>query len=451
MRALPLLLSLLIACSGKNDDTSGSDGTDGTDATDGTDGSDGSADCVEENGACILEGAITESVTLTADKPWLLRSAVTVGDDSSAVTLTIEPGTTIYGESATNGFLVVTRGAKIMAEGSASAPIRFTSDQPVGSRARGDWGGLVLNGKAPINACADGASPCEAEGEGGTGVYGGDDPTDNSGVLKYVVIEFGGTEISPDNEINGLGLQGVGSGTTIDYIQVHRNLDDGIEFFGGNVGVKHLLITQPGDDGIDWDLGFQGKIQFAAVIQAGDAGNHGMETDSNADNHTATPASAPTISNLTLVGSTAVAEDNFGLVLRRGSQPTIHSLAAMDFSVGCLAIRDQATFDAFASGAASINSSYLACASPFEVDAEETEVGTEEDVFGMDSSNETGASLGLTDPSNATAPNLVPTGSSPLLGAGTTPSDSWFTAADHIGAFDAGGDWTAGWTTFAAN
>ncbi len=433
-----LCLPLLAACKDKEntDDSGGGDTS--------------AAACVEENGACVLEGAILENTTLTADKAWLLRSAVSVGDDSSDVTLTIEAGTTIYGESATNGFLVVTRGAKINAVGTATAPVVFTSDQAVGSRARGDWGGVVLNGKGLLNACSDGASPCEAEGEGGTGVYGGDDNSDSSGTLKYVRIEFGGTEISPDNEINGLSLQGVGSGTTLEYIQVHRNLDDGIEFFGGAAQVKHLLITHPGDDAIDWDLGYQGKIQFAAVVQASDAGNHGMETDNNEDDNTASPVSSPWVSNLTLIGNEGIDDDNFGLVTRRGSSPKVYALAAAGFSAGCLAIRDQATFDFYATGAALITSSALACANPYEEDPEEDETGTEEGVFEADASNQLLSDLGLTDAAGAT-PDLRPSGSSALLGAGTTPSDSFFTSVDYVGAFDASTDWTDGWTSYDAN
>ncbi|MFZ5478714.1 MAG: hypothetical protein ACOZNI_18225 [Myxococcota bacterium] len=402
----------------------------------------------EENGACVLEGAYTEDLTLTADRPWLLRSKVAIGDDSSEVTLTIEPGTKIYGESATGGFLVITRGADIVAEGTADAPIVFTSDQPEGSRARGDWGGVAINGYGVINACTDGTTPCEAEGEGGTGKYGGDDNGDSSGVLEYVVVEFGGTEISPDNEINGLGLQGVGSGTEIDHVQIHRNLDDGIEFWGGAVEVRHLLVTAPGDDGIDWDLGWQGKIQYAVVHQADDAGNHGLETDNNEESHTAAPVSSPTIANLTILGSRAIAEDNFGFVLRRGSQPDVYNMAIDAFSVGCLAIRDQATFDAFAAGDASLEGVALACDAPFEVSEEETEVGTEEEVFEASGTNALVDDLMLTNPD---AGDYRPAAGSPLLGAGQSKSDAFFEATDFIGAFDAGTDWTSGWTTRAVN
>lgn len=440
------LFSPLLGCA---DDKAAGDTSGGDDTGDTTDT--GGADCVEENGACILEGIYTESMTLTADKAWLLRGPVSIGDDSAAVTLTIEAGTTVYGESASNGFLVITRGAKIEAVGTASAPIVFTSDQPAGSRARGDWGGLALNGRAPINACADTTTVCEAEGEGGTGTYGGDDPTDSSGTLSYVVIQFGGTEISPDNEINGLGLQGVGSGTSIDHVQIHKNFDDGIEFWGGTVSVKHLVVTGAGDDGIDWDLGWQGNIQFAVVQQGTDLGNHGWETDSNEDDHTRTPVSSPTISNVTVLGAEAIAEDNFGIVLRRGSSPDLHNIAVAGFSAGCLAIRDQATFDAFASGAASIQHSALACSEAFEESEEETETGTEDEVFEGGTGNVELDDLGLTDAWNLTAPNFQPESGSSLLGAGAAPGDNWFDSADYIGAFDGSDDWTAGWTEFPAN
>jgi hypothetical protein len=176
-----------------------------------------------------------------------------------------------------------------------------------------------------------------------------------------------------------------------------------------------------------------------------------METDNNEENHAATPASSPTIANLTLVGSAGIAEDNFGLLLRRGSQPEIYGLAATGFSLGCLAIRDQTTFDAFANSDAMITASALACTNPYEDSAEETESGTEEGVFEGDPSNKLLADLGLSDPTSATAPDLRPAGGSALLGAGATPSDGFFTATTYIGAFDQSEDWTAGWTTYAAN
>lgn len=429
--AFPLLLVALVGCGKGSDDdstaTTGAPSGTGAGTITGT-----GADCVEEGGACVLEGRYTESLRLTADKPWLLRGKVEIGDDSSDVTLTIDPGTTVYGESASNAFLVITRGANLMAQGTAAAPITFTSDQPEGSRARGDWGGVVINGYGQINGCAPGVTPCEAEGEGGTGTYGGTDNADDSGVLEYVVIQFGGTEISVDNEINGLGLQGVGSGTTIDHVQIHKNLDDGIEFWGGAVNVKHLVVTGAGDDLIDWDFGWTGKIQYAVVQQAADAGNNGNECDNNEADHLAAPVSSPTFSNVTFLGEPGIAEDNFGLLFRRGAAPTYANIAVGGFSAGCLAIRDQATIDNFGSGAASLDHVVLACDTNFE-DADE------QPIFEAGTGNSTVADLGLGD-------DWVPDGGSPLASGGQAPSDSFFDAATFIGGIGTD-DWTAGWTT----
>ncbi len=438
-----LTITLALAACGPNGDTT--DTTDGTDTTDDTDTLDTTntppgpsptdAECVEENGACILEGTYTESMRLTSDKAWLLRGKVQIGDDGSATTLTIQAGTTVYGEAASNAFLVIARGAKIMAEGTASSPIVFTSDQPEGTRARGDWGGVAINGYGLINGCAAGVDPCEAEGEGGTGTYGGNDNADNSGVMRYVRIQFGGTEISIDNEINGLGLQGVGSGTVLDHIQIHRNTDDGIEFWGGAVNASHILVTDAGDDGIDWDFGWTGKLQYAIVDQADDAGNNGTECDNNEANHLATPVSSPWISNVTFLGSEAIAEDNFGMLFRRGAAPNYSNIAVTGFTKACLSIRDTATIDNFSSGAASLERVMMDCATAFE-DADE------EPIFNAGSGNELVNDLGLV--------GWLPDGASPLLGAGQAPSDPWFEATTFVGAIGTD-DWTTGWTNTDAD
>jgi len=403
-------------------------------------------ECVEEGGACILTGVYTDDLYLTADKPWLLRSLVQIGDDASNTTIKIQAGTTVYGESATNGLLVISRGAKIDAEGTASSPIVFTSDQAVGSRARGDWGGIAINGRGIINACAEGTELCEATGEGGTGTYGGNDNTDNSGILKYVVIQFGGTEISTDNEVNGLGLQGVGSGTVIDYVQIHRNLDDGMEIFGGAPNVRHLVSSDAGDDNIDWTLGYQGNIQFALVVQASDAGNHGFELDNNEDDYSALPLTGGIVSNVTLIGSSAIDEDNFALVARRGTSGQFWNVAATGFSAGCLSIRNEETYANFVGGTGAIAYSALACDSNFELEAAGSEDvgGTEDGVFASGTGNIEVSDLML-------GANHAPMSGSPLLGAGMAPSGSFFTAANYIGAFDGTTDWTSGWTEYPAN
>ena len=234
---------------------------------------------------CALSGRITASLTLTADKDYLLNGPVFIGDGTAETVLTIEAGTTIYGlkDPGAPGTLIVDRGSKLEANGTKDAPIVFTSDQLEGQRDRGDWGGLIINGYAPINGCDE--APCSAEGEGSTGSYGGDDPADSSGTLRYVRVEYAGTLFSEDNELNGIAFQGVGSGTTVEYVQVHMNKDDGIEFFGGTVSAKYVVLTGIGDDSIDWTDGWTGNIQYGIVKQYEDDGDNGIEADNNKANN----------------------------------------------------------------------------------------------------------------------------------------------------------------------
>ncbi|HHB52491.1 MAG TPA: hypothetical protein ENK75_05555 [Saprospiraceae bacterium] len=198
---------------------------------------------------------------------------------NSGQTLTIEPGTIIKGKSgqgAEASALIVARGGKIIAEGTKDKPIIFTAEADdlkgsVDKGARGLWGGLIVLGNARLNT-----EPAEQQVEGipttePRGVFGGNDDNDNSGVIKYVSIRHGGTDIGEGNEINGLTLGAVGSGTEIDYVEVISNNDDGIEFFGGTVGVKHAVLSLCGDDGFDYDMGFRGKGQFWVVLQAEDS------------------------------------------------------------------------------------------------------------------------------------------------------------------------------------
>lgn len=237
----------------------------------------------------VLQGAITSDMTLTNDNTYLLRGGVFVGDDVNETILTIEPGTVIYGEASTYGMLVIRRNSKIMADGTVDAPIVFTSDQV--HPARSDWGGLILNGNAHLNVPGG-----EAYGEGSTGLYGGGltpDDTDNSGVLRYVRVEYAGREISPDNELNGIAFQGVGSGTTIEYCQVHMNKDDAFEWFGGAAWAKYLYATGCADDQFDWTEGWNGKGQFFVCQQYEDDADQGIEADNNAEDNDYTPRAHP--------------------------------------------------------------------------------------------------------------------------------------------------------------
>jgi hypothetical protein len=187
------------------------------------------------------------------------------------------------------------------------------------------WGGVVINGNAPINDCPEGAqggtAACTKEGEANSGLFGGADATDNSGVLNYVVVKYAGSNVDPENQLNGIAFQGVGSATVVDYIQVHNNLDDGIEMFGGTVNLKHVVLTGNGDDSMDWTDGWTGNMQFVHIKQAGTAGDSGIEADNREGDENALPRSNPTIANMTIVGNPG----ERGILLRRGTGADIYN------------------------------------------------------------------------------------------------------------------------------
>lgn len=403
---------------------------------------------------CVLTGSIMENKTLTADKKWLLRGGVFVGNDSADVTLTIQPGTRIFGESSTNGMLVITRGAKIMAEGTKEKPIVFSSSKADGSRARGDWGGVIINGRAPVNGCTSGTATCEAFGEGGTGYYGGNNPEDNSGVLRYVRVEFAGRLISPDNELNGIAFQGVGRGTTVDFIQVHMAADDCIEFFGGTVGVKHVLCTGGADDNLDWTDGWVGKLQFLVALQYEDAGDNGIEADNNAEDNASSPRSHPMLPNITLVGSPDSDLSDVGVLLREGTGANISNMIVTGFNEGCLDIDHSETFNnaiqnGQLTGHLTIENSILNCAHPFVEDAGEPT--TAENFFKTLNVGNSVEDPVLVDLTNLAAPNLAPGSTSPALSNVKSLTDSFFTPVTYRGGVDPNDNWLTGWTNFSRN
>ena len=240
----------------------------------------------------VVSGALTENTTWKADKIYELASKIVVED---GITLTIAPGTIIKGRTGSGSLataLLVARGGKIIAEGTSEKPIIFTSiednieiGQLAGTNLTADdkdkWGGLIILGKAPISA-ENGDTETQIEGippEDSFGLYGGDLSNDNSGILKYVSIRHGGAEIGAGNEINGLTLGGVGSGTTLDYIEVYATLDDGVEFFGGTVNVSNLIVSYQGDDGLDIDQNYAGTVTNFVVMHGGTDTDEGLEID----------------------------------------------------------------------------------------------------------------------------------------------------------------------------
>ncbi|RLD24363.1 MAG: hypothetical protein DRI71_02785 [Bacteroidetes bacterium] len=240
----------------------------------------------------VVSGALTENTTWTADLIYELASKVVVED---GVTLTIEPGTIIKGRTGSGSLataLLVARGGKIMANGTAAKPIIFTSIEDnieigqlagsnLGEEDKDKWGGLIILGKAPISA-ENGDTEAQIEGippEDSFGLYGGSNATDNSGTMTYVSIRHGGAEIGAGNEINGLTLGGVGNGTTLDNIEIFATLDDGIEFFGGTVNVSNLIISYQGDDGVDIDQNYAGTVDNFLVMHGGSGTDEGLEID----------------------------------------------------------------------------------------------------------------------------------------------------------------------------
>ena len=205
-----------------------------------------------------LTGDISADKTLDASKKYVLKGFVFV---TKGAKLTIPAGTVVMGDRASKGTLVITRGSKIDAQGTATKPVVFTSSQAVGARQAGDWGGIVILGKAPINASGSeaklegGLTPTSGGAEKEYIWYGGSDAADNSGSIVYARIEFAGIALSPDNELNSLTMGGVGSGTKLSYIQVYRAGDDAFEWFGGTVNADHLVASYTWDDDFDTDFG----------------------------------------------------------------------------------------------------------------------------------------------------------------------------------------------------
>ena len=250
----------------------------------------------------------TVSADITTSTTWsgvvLLQNKVYVKNNA---TLTIQPGTVILGDKATQGSLIVTRGAKLNAIGTVSQPIVFTSNQAVGLRAPGDWGGVVLLGLARNNQ-PGGVANIEGIVPTTDTQYGGSFDTDNSGTIKYVRIEFAGIALEPNKEINGLTFGSVGSGTTVDYVQVTLSGDDSFEWFGGTVNCKHLISYRSVDDDFDTDFGYRGKVQFGLIIRDKDLSDaigdsNGFESDNDAAGSTGQPKTRPIFSNVTLVGA----------------------------------------------------------------------------------------------------------------------------------------------------
>ncbi len=342
---------------------------------------------------CALSGTVingitylTSDVSIPAGTTVAIEGPVFVGEEGgNTAILTIEAGARLYGASsqgtanATDDYLVVSRGSQIIVNGTEGAPVRMTSraalnDEETGSSileegTTGQWGGLVLNGFAQINACIDGTATggtagCEKSGEGASGLFGGADNDDTSGSISYLSVEFAGSRLTNEDELNGIAFQGVGSGTDVSFIQVTNNLDDGIEWFGGTVSADHVVITGVGDDSLDWTDGWVGSLQYA-IVYPGVAGAdgamsgdpRGIEADNRDGTNDKTPFSDPKLSNFTLINS-GDASTQQGMLLRRGTRGVMANGIIADWSVGMDVDSDQ-TFDNYLDGTLQIKSIFL--------------------------------------------------------------------------------------------
>ena len=274
--------------------------------------------------------------TWTANNAYLLTDQVFV---TAGSTLTIEPGTVVFGDgnAAVAASLGVLQGARINADCTAFKPCRFTSALERSQRQTQDFGGLILNGFAPTN---QGTSP-PPEGEGFTGPYGGTDPADSSGTLRYVVVEYAGQKFNPEDELNCIALQGVGTGTTLSNVQCIGGSDDGIEFFGGTAGGDNFMIVNNEDDGLDWTFGWRGQVTNACVVHSGSPpggssdSNNCIEADSDSSSPDIDPRSRPTITNFACVrGPGATSPMGEGFLLRRGTGVILNNAVMSNVFIG---------------------------------------------------------------------------------------------------------------------
>ncbi|MGE0865339.1 MAG: hypothetical protein AB7P34_15705 [Vicinamibacterales bacterium] len=395
----------------------------------------------------VVTNEVTGNETWVNTNYYVLRGAVFVRDGA---TLNIQAGTKVIGESWSNGTLIVSRGGRLNAIGTASQPIVMTSDQPVGGRARGDWGGLIINGRARLNTPSG-----TAAGEGDTGQYGGSDDTDNSGTIRYLRLEFAGIEFSPDNELNGIAFQGVGSGTQVDYVQIHMNRDDGLEYFGGTVDLKHAVLTNIADDSLDWTQGWRGRAQFIAVSQRSDDADWGIEADNASSNHNFEPRSNPQIYNMTICGDpdrNEGAESVRATLFRVGTAVTFRNFLILGSKTLGMQINDAATLALVGQGVTQVGAGIVSGpATPLHSSVAQFVTSGQ---FPNVMVNPSNIGLAGTDCSNHENPNFQPSSVATLAGGQLAPimppNDGFFEAVTYIGAVPPApaANWMSGWTSF---
>ncbi|MGE3630101.1 MAG: hypothetical protein AB7P00_09315 [Sandaracinaceae bacterium] len=494
---------------GSRRDGGGSD----TDAGPPGDGGTTTGSCSDEANVQFVTGEISSDTTWSCPNLYVLQGAVFV---TNGAVLTIDAGVEVLGDTsgANAASLIVTRGSRIEANGTAAAPIVFSSGANIGSRASGDWAGVALLGSATTNTGNDCSIPgaCMAgtgdffekniEGIPVTdvrGFYGGDDDSSSCGTLRYVRIEFAGRELSPNNELNGLTLGACGSGTTISHVQVHRGKDDAIELFGGTANLDHIVLTGASDDSLDFDEGWRGNAQFVVIHQYPSLGDRGIESDNLGSNEAAEPRTEANLWNFTMIGTS----DNKWALHREGMLGIMGNFVVTGY--GAPVDVNANTEDpnnywparfVYQNGVFNMNGAFPpedlddagVCTeamsswtgSPAWVDASCDDLSSQpdqqshyddvasdrrDDDFGFDESallmaaerNNTFdvdpmfSSVSPASPSFVPGNASLPAGGTPVFNA-NAPSGFGDTSATYVGAIDpAGDDWTEGWTAYPTN
>jgi hypothetical protein len=455
--AIPILACSLTALAGACD---GDNGTTGPPVT----------------GEGTLQGEITGIRTLSRDTLYTIIGFVVI---QPGARLVIPSGTILESDDASRGSIVTARctdtqlSGQLIIQGTASNPVIFRP-ATTGARQRGMAAGVVLHGCAPINV-AGGSGISEGIGQ----AFGGNNPTDSSGDIRFLRIEFGGKQIAPDNEINGLTMAGVGSGTVVENVQAHFIADDGFEWFGGTVNAKFLLSTGNDDDNLDCDFGWVGTVQFFVVVQDRALANRGVECDNDADSSANTPITTPNVWNVTLVGAgveRANSEVNDAVYIRRNAAGSWRNLIVANWGNAGVVVDGTSSQNNLAAGTLTIDNvlffriqciQVASCAA-----ATDPVLGNIAFRGGAESSyHQTGVaaafagttilegdplftSVNYDNPINGTAPDLRPAAGSPALVAANAamPTGPGVDAtALYLGAFNANNNWTTGWTTWVLN
>ncbi|MBX7541211.1 hypothetical protein [Qipengyuania sphaerica] len=422
---------------------------------------------------CTLPSVFTASSTLPYIKGLVYRmnGRVDVGSDGgpapdasdglsdTEVELTIEPGVIVYGSG--RSFLNVNRGNTIQANGTADRPIVFTSRDNVQGlnteTSAGQWGGVVLSGRAPITDCiASGATPgsvnCERQVEGvaDPALYGGATPDDSSGSMSYVQLRYSGFVFAPDSELQSLTTGGTGSGTELSHIMSYNSSDDGVEFFGGYVDMSNLIVVGSGDDSLDTDVGVQANLQYVIAIQRPGVGDTILEGDSNNALVENTPRQYTKISNGTFIHNGF--DQDQALRLRGGADFAIANTVLVDQTGGTACIRIDLPETVRAAGAGpdeagppSFDSVVLDCATDFRDGSSGVTAAQTQAIFDAGTNNDS-------DFTN-TLQSLFINGSNEdgVVVFDVTAWDAFFELPAHIGAvFDGNRDWVNGWTCNSA-